>query len=87
MKYYKVKPEYDNKTRYKWRCGHGVSDGILIANELYTEKEYQKLANYSGCFEKIIHISSLELGFRNKRRLKKDESVFKNTKKNQCNSC
>lgn len=53
MKYYKVKPKYDNKTRYKWRCGHGVSDGILIANELYTEKEYSKLANYSGCFEEI----------------------------------
>ena len=53
MKYYNVKPEYDNRTRYTLRYGQLVSDGILIANELYTEKEYQKLANYSGCFEEI----------------------------------
>ena len=53
MKYYKVKPEYDNKTRYKLNCGQLVSDGILIANELYTEKEYQRLANYNGWFEEI----------------------------------
>lgn len=34
MKYFKVKPEYDNKPR---------SDGsILVANELYTEHEVQK---------------------------------------------
>lgn len=34
MKYFKVKPEFDNKPR---------SDGsILVANELYTEHEVQK---------------------------------------------
>lgn len=55
MKYYKVKPQYDNETRYKWKCGHmvRVSDGILIADELYTEREYKKLANYSGYFEEV----------------------------------
>lgn len=53
MIYYRVKPEYDNKIRYVWRRGQGVSNGILVANELYTEKEYSKLANYHGCFEKV----------------------------------
>ncbi len=34
MKYYKVKPQHDNKRR---------SDGsILVENELYTEKELQR---------------------------------------------
>lgn len=34
MKYYKVKPEYDNKRRN--------DNNIYIANELYTEKEVEK---------------------------------------------
>ena len=36
MKYYKVKPEYDNKRR--------SDNNIYIANELYTEKEAEKIA-------------------------------------------
>ena len=45
MKYYRIKPQYDNKIRYTWNNHHqGVSNGILIANELYTPKEYNKLA-------------------------------------------
>lgn len=45
MKYYRVKPQYDNKTRYTWNSHRqGVSNGILIANELYTHKEYSKLS-------------------------------------------
>lgn len=53
MKYYRVKPEYDNKVRYVWRRGQGVSDGILVGNELYTEREYQRLANYWAWFEEV----------------------------------
>ena len=46
MKYYRVKSQYDNETRFTWNNHHqGVSNGILIANELYTPKEYEKLAN------------------------------------------
>lgn len=54
MKYYRVKPEYDNKTRYTWdNHGRGRSNGILIANELYTPAEYRKIANYAGWFETV----------------------------------
>lgn len=53
MKYYRVKPEYDNYTKYVWRYNQGVSDGILIADELYTPTEYKKLANYHGYFEEV----------------------------------
>ena len=54
MTYYRVKPEYDNKVRYTWNNhGQGVSNSILIANELYTPREYAKIANYHGWFEKV----------------------------------
>lgn len=54
MEYYKTKPEYDNKTRYKWnnhrQC---VPDSILVANELYTPKEFEKLAMSPAWFDKV----------------------------------
>lgn len=53
MRYYRVKPEYDNKTRYVWRYGQGVPNGVLLANELYTPAEYRKLANYYAWFEEV----------------------------------
>ena len=57
MKYYKVKPQYDNKTRYTWNNHHqGVSNGILIANELYTTCEYTRLAMCPEWFE-VVEIS------------------------------
>ena len=57
MKYYRVKSQYDNKTRYKWNNHHqGVPDSILIANELYTPKEFKKLANCPEWFE-VVEIS------------------------------
>ena len=54
MLYYKVLPQYDNKKRYRWN-NHGqcVSNGILIANELYTPGEFRKIANYPAWFEKV----------------------------------
>ena len=52
MKYYKVKPQYDNKTRYTWNNRQqGISNGILIANELYTPAEFRKIANCPSWFE------------------------------------
>lgn len=54
MQYYRVKPQYDNKTRYtRNNKGQGVSNGILIANELYTPKEYEKLMNCPAWFELV----------------------------------
>lgn len=54
MIYYRVKPEYDNKTRYTWNNKHqGVSNSILIANELYTPAEYKKIANCPDYFEQV----------------------------------
>lgn len=54
MKYYRVKPQYDNKIRYTWNNHHqGVSNSILIANELYTLKEFEKLANCPAWFDTV----------------------------------
>ena len=54
MKYYKVKPEYDNKRR--------SDNNIYIANELYTEKEVEKYhINKSYC--DIVNISKSETYF------------------------
>lgn len=38
MKYYKVKPQYDGKSK----GSRGYEDGVYIANELYTEREVQR---------------------------------------------
>lgn len=63
MKYYKVKPEYDNKTRYKYSYhGQGVPDGIIIADELYTPKEFEKLAMCPAWFE-LVEISKRKIYF------------------------
>ena len=43
MLYYKVKPENDNKRRFKFKRGGGlILDGIFIENELYTANEIKK---------------------------------------------
>lgn len=43
MLYYQVKPEHDNKTRFKFHRGGGLEiDGIYIKNELYTPNEIKK---------------------------------------------
>ena len=41
MKYYRVKPEYDNLRKYNGK--KVLYDGIWIENELYTQKELEKL--------------------------------------------
>lgn len=61
MKYYKVKPEYDNKTIFKCARGGGLKiDGFLIGNELLTETEYKKRLNraygYINCFD-VVNIN------------------------------
>lgn len=54
MLYYRVKPQYDNKVRYTWNNHRqGVSNGILVANELYTPSEFRKIANCPAWFEKV----------------------------------
>jgi len=63
MTYYKVKPQYDNKTRYTWNNkGQGVSNGILIANELYTPAEFRKLANCPAWFD-VVEVSRKNVYF------------------------
>lgn len=43
MKYYRVKPENDNKTRFILKNdGTLKTDGIFVGGELYTEKEIKK---------------------------------------------
>ena len=61
MKYYRVKPEYDNKTRYT-RNNHkqSISNGILVGNELYTTKEYARLAMCPEWFE-VVEISKRKI--------------------------
>lgn len=55
MLYYRVKPQYDNKKRYRWNNhGKAVADGsILVADELYTPCEFAKLANCPAWFESV----------------------------------
>ena len=56
MLYYKVKPEYNNVTRYKLnRRGACVPDSILVGNELYTAIERSKIANRKQMFD-IVNI-------------------------------
>ena len=46
MVYYRVKPQYDNTPKYKRMNNNKylINDGsILIGNELYTEKEYNRM--------------------------------------------
>ncbi len=55
MKYYRVKAEYDNKPRYYEKADHTLKrDGILIGNELYTEKERAKIMNGAWMFDEVI---------------------------------
>lgn len=54
MIYYQVKKEYDNVTRYYERPDHKLKNGgILVANELYTERERTKIMNADYMFNKI----------------------------------
>ena len=61
MKYYRVKPQYDNKIRYTWNNHHqGIPNGIIIGNELYTPCEFKKLAMCPECFD-VVEISKREV--------------------------
>ena len=63
MKYYRVKPQYDNKTRYTWNNRHqGISNGIIIGNELYTPCEFKKLAMCPAWFE-VVEVSKRNIYF------------------------
>ena len=54
MEYYRVRPQYGDKVRYTWNNHHqGVSNGFLVANELYTPCEFKRLANCPSWFEKV----------------------------------
>lgn len=61
MKYYKVKPQYDNKTRYKRNNHHqSIPNSILIENELYTPHEFSQLTNCPAWFD-IVEISKKKI--------------------------
>lgn len=54
MLYYKVKPEFNNKPRYKFHKGGGLEiDGIFIANELYTIRELNKYLDHAKAVEPV----------------------------------
>lgn len=54
MKYYRVKPQYDNHPRFKEQTNHKLrQDGILIANELYTPRERAQIMNGNWFFDEI----------------------------------
>jgi hypothetical protein len=54
MLYYRVKPQYGDKTRYTWNNHRqGIPNRYLVANELYTPCEFKKLANCPSWFEKV----------------------------------
>ena len=58
MKYYKVKKECSQKQI--WHKGRRKPSGYLVGNELYTEKETEKMfinIAFKDCFD-IVEISS-----------------------------
>lgn len=75
MLYYKVRPEYDNKVRYTWNNhGQGVSNSILIANELYTPCEFKKIANCPAWFD-MVEVKKSNVYFMFGARFEKKEGV------------
>lgn len=63
MKYYKVLRKYDNVEQLKKVNGKIKYNGtILVGDELYTEKEFEKLANPRKMFE-IVEISKFKTYF------------------------
>ena len=58
MKYYRIKQEYDNARLLK-----RTFDGILIGNELYTDKEWERLVlkyRVSEAVCDIVNVKSKE---------------------------
>lgn len=56
MKYYRVKPQYDNKPRYKYKRADLIPRkpaGILFSGQLFTVKEFEKLANDPSQFDVV----------------------------------
>lgn len=56
MTYYRVKPEYDNRANYRYVGNSNVKikrDGILIAHELYTPRERERIAVKDSVFDKV----------------------------------
>lgn len=43
MKYYKVNSKYDNLRRYKRKNNYLELSGIYVGNELFTQKEIEKI--------------------------------------------
>lgn len=53
MIYYNVKPQYQGYARKVSVHGRIRQDGLLVGNELYTEKEMESIANDRSWFEKV----------------------------------
>ena len=56
MIYYKVKPDFDGKRIFKWNSNRDTAkttDLFLIANELYTQSERNKIANADYFFNQV----------------------------------
>lgn len=54
MLYYRVKPQYDNYTRYYYNSVYQVKpNGFLVANELYTPCERANIANAKYFFDEV----------------------------------
>ena len=61
MKYYRVKPQYDNRVRHtRSNRYHNRSNGVLIGKELYTPSEFKKLAICPAWFE-VVEISKQDV--------------------------
>jgi hypothetical protein len=56
MVYYRVKPDADNRKKYVYVGSSNQKikpDGILVAHELYTPRERERIANADKFFEKV----------------------------------
>lgn len=63
MKYYRVKENFDNAPRFYEGSDHRLRlDGILVGNELYTERERAKIMNADYHFD-VVEVSKKKTYF------------------------
>lgn len=58
MKYFKIKPQFDNKPRYTLnKHGFATHAGIFVGNELYTEHELKKYVRFNPEWLEPVNVS------------------------------
>lgn len=64
MKYYKVKPEFDNRRFLTKKSKTKIYELLLIKNELYTPKEFERMKRIYGDRVKDEYFDLIEVSKR-----------------------